>query len=975
MSAAETAKTQLAAPAGGVDAWWREVSAHLGELLPSQGPISVFIHHNTLHGFEDRGFDDAVAAAAEKLSCEPYLAEEDYRREFERGRITDRDLDWALRRELGAEAARSVLPGLTLLELRVRLARFGVPAAAGPSLAWLTQETDALRRWREDLPADARETLLSSEPEALWKACCDAVGGYAARPAPAPREALRHRDLLLAAEGVDTDAWVNPALIRLVGAFLDQGVARWSMPGRARGLYACFLELYSHPWAGLCGEWARALPGLIAQERSLGLGATASIRRSLEVLGVGPDERLAFLEATALSLRGWAGMVRLIEQRPDRVPAQPLPAALADFMAARLLLERCALEHAVRSLPAFAGELGRLRERLRARAPAAAQPSTQERAWRLFHGAQLCGLAPARVEALSSPEAEAFAAELDAFSGAAVRRILQSAYDRHLGSRLCDALASRAPAEEPKRPAFQAVFCLDDREESFRRHLEETVPEAETLGAAGFFGVAMYYQGAADAHPRPLCPIAITPRHYVGEVKTDPSAALVRWRHARRRGAGRLGKLMHLLGGTVLGGYAISTLAGPLSLLPLVLRVVFPGLSRRWAKALPFSRTPPTRLLLDRQAQPPPAGELFGFTKEEMARIVSDQLRGMGVADRLAPLVLVLGHGSASLNNPHGSAYDCGACGGGRGGANGRAFAQMANDPAVRALLAAEGLRVPAETWFVGGLRNTGDNSVDFFDLERLPDGHIELFDRVATAFAHVRRKEAHERCRRFESFPLSGGHGAALAHVEARSHDLAQPRPECGHATNAYSIIGRRSRTRGLFLDRRAFLTSYDPDADPDGRILERTLSAVMPVVAGISLEYYFSRVDPAGYGCATKLPHNVASLLGVMDGTRSDLRTGLPVQMTELHEPVRLFTVVEAPTERLDAVLARLPDVKRLLDGGWVIAACLDPRSGRLRLREGPQWRDWSVEAPTPRVAGESAAWYRGRRGHLPIAEIVSR
>ena len=39
--------------------------------------------------------------------------------------------------------------------------------------------------------------------------------------------------------------------------------------------------------------------------------------------------------------------------------------------------------------------------------------------------------------------------------------------------------------------------------------------------------------------------------------------------------------------------------------------------------------------------------------------------------------------------------------------------------------------------------------------------------------------------------------------------------RPELGHATNAITIVGRREWTRGLFLDRRAFLTSYDPTED----------------------------------------------------------------------------------------------------------------------------------------------------------------
>jgi uncharacterized protein YbcC (UPF0753/DUF2309 family) len=297
----------------------------------------------------------------------------------------------------------------------------------------------------------------------------------------------------------------------------------------------------------------------------------------------------------------------------------------------------------------------------------------------------------------------------------------------------------------------------------------------------------------------------------------------------------------------------------------------------------------------------------------------------------------------------------------------------MANDVRVRQLLASEGLTVDASTWFVGAQRNTCSSEVAFFDEDLVPAACRPAFERAVQAIETTRRREAHERCRRFDAVPRWYPPVAALAHVQARAVDLAQPRPEYGHATNAFCVIGRRMRTRGLFLDRRAFLTSYDPTRDPEGVVLARILAAVVPVVAGINLEYYFSYVDPTGYGCGTKLPHNITSLLGVMDGAQSDLRSGLPWQMVEIHEPTRLAIVVEASRDRLWRAVHGNSDLERLVQNRWVWLACLDPESAALWELRSTGFAAHVPEHALPVVAGESAAWYQGKRGFLPPVAIV--
>jgi hypothetical protein len=345
----------------------------------------------------------------------------------------------------------------------------------------------------------------------------------------------------------------------------------------------------------------------------------------------------------------------------------------------------------------------------------------------------------------------------------------------------------------------------------------------------------------------------------------------------------------------------------------------------------------------------------------------------MGLVKDFAAVILCIGHGATTSNNPHFSAYECGACGGGRGGPNARLFALWANEPEVRDGLAGHGLLIPETTRFVGGWHDTCDDAVVWYDLDGLSPYQVALLQQLSPVFLEARSRNAHERARRFESLSLDATPAQALRHVQRRAADLAQPRPEYCHATNGVALIGRRAWSRGLFLDRRSFLVSYDPDADPDGSVLAALLAQVVPVGSGINLEYWFSRIDNKGYGAGTKLPHNVTGLFGVMDGHASDLRTGLWWQTVEIHEPVRLLTVVEASPDRLLDIASAVPAVGRLVTQGWVTLASLDPESGLIRVFEDGQFRPWRGSTGRLATAPSSGAWYRGHRGALPPASIL--
>ena len=981
----------------------REALAEAAHALPTQGPIAVFVHHNTLHALAHLPFHEAIARATRELETHGYPTEDEFRADYARGRINEEDLTAALDEHLRVAAPQPRIGSLTHRELCLLALRHPLPVLTEAELRWQIAERGALDRMRADVPADVRERFLERSahwlrgrdlgkivlerprehsPEAwalaaVWKFC----QGVSSRAGDQPMcdrvpSSRSHRDLLLSVTGVDPAALVNPWIVRFVGAFLDHGMAEWSMPGRERGMLACFRD---HASSALPLPRALSRARVAVREQlERGLDAEATVLDLLEALGVPQRHHAAYLARVLLALPGWAGMVHRLEVSPEECETG-VPPSLMDFVAIRLTLDRAACTYVAEHELSYEGALSRLPAFVRELGESGDRPADDEAAFRLFGFCQLAGLTAADLAAMSQKDRRAIVDRLDAFDALTRRAIWLEAYERHYREEALGALALVRrrvdPNEEEPVPRWQLSFCFDDREESLRRHIEEIEPRAETYGIAGFYGLAVNYRPLDSQRAIPLCPAGVVPGHVIHEVAEPAHETWADARNGRRIGFARLFHFSARGSRGLVRGLVLTPLLGLASAFPLATRLLSPGLAqrvRRTTEAL-FLPAPITRITHTRGEA---AGDSArGFTLDEQVGRVAVTLENMGLTRRFAPLVVTLGHGSASINNPHESAYNCGACGGRQGGPAGRLFAALCNRPEVREGLRARGIDIPDTTWFVGGMHNTADDAVTLADLDLVPASHRDEVAALRAVLDEARARDAHERCRRFDDVPLDVTPAQALAHVEARVGDLSQPRPEYNHATIAFCVIGRRALTRGLFLDRRVFVVSYDPTIDEDGSILGRILAAAGPVGSGISLEYYFSRVDNDRLGSGTKTPHNVTGLLGVMDGHASDLRTGLTAEMVEIHEPMRLLTVVEATPERLLEIATRQPDtIGDLVTLGWMQLVAMDPTTGRMSrfVPSRGEFEPWEAgEAALPEVSSSADA-YQGSRDHRPIALV---
>jgi uncharacterized protein len=662
---------------------------------------------------------------------------------------------------------------------------------------------------------------------------------------------------------IDLNSLVHPLLFRILCSYLDQGISIWNFPVWHKGFLSSIREMEKSSFTSFFRS---------KRARNILLHGDPQISPLLKIL-LG-DESLfrQYLFDQQFAHQGWSGMVSTVEDQPQTL-LDHKKITLHDLIIFETLLEIDAMDSH------FGEKWTPLGQRLK------------ERPIDLF-----AAVVETELQEVKTMWQEAFE---------------WSYYD--------DVLAGlrTTPHKNGKHhePTFQVMFCIDDRECSFRRYLEKTDPGCETFGTPGFFGVEFFFQPDHGKFYTKLCPAPVTPKYLIKEVgvrrKQERDAHFTKHTHSLFR------------------GWLISQTLGFWSAFKLFVNIFRPSMGPATASSLKHMEKS-ARLTIENRNPMRKENDLqIGFNVEEMAVRVEGLLKSIGLIKNFAPIVYVIGHGSSSVNNPHYAAYDCGACSGRAGSVNARVICHMANHPGVRAILDSRGLHIPDEIQFVGGLHDTTRDEVVFFDEEALTPTNSAMHNKNEKVFARALDLNSKERSRRFVSINTHQKPEVIHQEVRTRSVSLFEPRPELNHATNTLCIVGRRSLTKHLFLDRRAFLNSYDYQIDPDGKLLFGIMKPLGPVCGGINLEYFFSRVDNQKMGAGTKLPHNVMGLIGVANGIDGDLRPGLPSQMIEVHDPVRLLIIVEHFPEVVLETIQKVPEVYEWFINEWVHLVTVNPET----------------------------------------------
>jgi hypothetical protein len=773
-------------------------------------------------------------------------------------------------------------------------------AGTGLSMSrdYYREQISSGRITREDLAAALRETGSSWDVSVLEAKIAEKEGA-------APRTFPLFSDFLGSFDRKEWSEFVVERISQYCAAWFDEGQSLWPLPWKKETLYRGWRQ-----YAALDkSPWMMGLRGMGREVTALPHSPDAAISWALGILEVPESAMDDYLYASLLSVGGWAAWARYLRWQAELAGGRD--ATMRELLAIRLVWD--AILFKLRRNPYL------------------------EKKWKE-------SLAEA---SLSHPSSADPAHSVEAL----LQIALESGYQRQLIGMLS---RSGRPEEAETRAEAQAVFCIDVRSEIFRRALETVAPTVRTHGFAGFFGVLASFHPLGAATPKGHLPILFNPSYRIREAPAGASEEEIVQLTDRRRQRIRVSQAWKSFKTSASSCFSFVESFGVLSAGKLL------GDSLGWSRSVSH---PDSKGLNEKEYRrlkpvldPPRAisegtdvGGPSGIPVAERPGVAEFALRNMGLIRNFSRLVLLVGHGSTTTNNPQATALDCGACAGQTGEASARIVAALLNDPATRRGLLQKGIDIPADTFFVAGLHDTVTDSVDLYDTETLPPSHDGDLRKLRQWLDAAGQATRMERAAFLGTAGLPAPH--ITADVQRRTRDWAEVRPEWALAGNAAFIAAPRARTRHSNLEGRSFLHDYNWRDDVGFATLQLIMTAPMVVGNWINMQYYGSMVDNLRFGSGNKVLHNVVGgSIGVLEGNGGDLRVGLAMQSLHdgrrwIHEPLRLNVFVEAPKEAIDDVIARHELVKNLIENEWIFFYRISEDGGAIyRRKAGQIWEEVS-------------------------------
>jgi len=560
---------------------------------------------------------------------------------------------------------------------------------------------------------------------------------------------------------VDIDYIISEHILKFFAIYFDFGSASWNIENRQDGLWSNFCRLYNKKFL-FSGNYLKLLSENIKRLSSLPIEEI--LVTLLKDLNISNSDFQDYLFEIALRYKGWLGFIKELENHPELIEIKSIKPSFIEAVTIIVLCEYVAILRIKASKLKVPRYLKQYQH----------SPEFIEKFLYKFKDSNIQSKNQTNLLKYLSDDNR--------------KEIWHKAFEKTFYEKFLTAYTQQDKISKMSDYKYQVICCLDDREESFRRYLEFD-SHCETFGAAGNFNLLIEFKAYFEKKFRTYCPANMKPKYQVkenGSINNKNIFNLFLF-------FSKLSLLDAVNSKTLLKGTFQSILGGFIKLLPTSLGIISPALIYRiksgFGKAVNDSITIKLAYKKDELKS--------GLNYIDMVKVSNEFLKSISIGNNFSKYIFIIGHGSSSLNNPHEAAYDCGACGGSRGGINAKLMSLILNDKKVRDGLFQEyNINIPDTSVFIGAYHNTCSDKVSFYDE---PSNNSE-YNNIKKNIICAAQKNAKERSRRFSSVKSYKALNYYYKKTQQRAIDFRQPRPEYCHATNALCIIGPRSYSRNLF-------------------------------------------------------------------------------------------------------------------------------------------------------------------------------